>query len=204
MRLLTRDDIYPQETYEHIRPDFRRRIMVQKDKRRVAVGDHCSIHFENRDTVLYQIMEMLRAERSWDRPGAVEAELAAYNPLIPQTGELSATMMLEYETEAERREILQQLVGIEEHVWLRIGETPPLKARFDVRQLDETKVSSVQYLKWHLNEGQCRLLKQDGTVVRVIIDHPYYEAQAVLSEETRRAIMHDPDSGVENDTVGNR
>jgi hypothetical protein len=193
MELLTKEDLYSRDAYERMRPEFRRRMMVQKDKRHVLVGDHCSIHFENRDTMLYQIQEMLRAESSWDRPGAVEAELEAYNPIIPRTGELSATMMLAYETEAERHHALQKLVGIDQQVWLQIGETSPVRAEFDAAQFDPHKVSSVQYVKWHLNAEQCQLLEQDGTVLRIVIDHPHYEAQAVLSEDTRRAIMHDPD-----------
>jgi hypothetical protein len=193
MELLTKNDLYSKQIYETLRPDFRRRVMVQKDRRRVLVGEHCSIHFECRDTVFYQILEMIRVEQNWERPEAVQAELEAYNPIIPQTGELSATLMLEYAEEAERHEALQRLVGMEQHVWLQIGETSPVSAQFDVAQLDADKVSSVQYIKWHLSDAQRQLLQQDGTVVRIVIDHPQYNAQAVLAEDTRRAIMHDPD-----------
>jgi hypothetical protein len=193
MELLTKADIYLKDTYEQTRPAFRRHILVQKDKRRVGVGEHCSCHFENRDLMHYQVQEMLRAENSWERPGAVEAELAAYNPLIPQTGELSATLMFAYPTEAQRHTALQQLVGIDRHVWLHIGESAPVQARFAQEQLDQHKVSSVHYIKWHLSPTQCQLLKSPGTVLRLVIDHPYYAAQAILSEDTRRAIMHDPD-----------
>ena len=193
MELLTKNDLYSKQAYENLRPDFRRRVMVQKDRRRVLVGEHCSIHFEYRDTVLYQILEMLRVEQNWERSEAVAAELEAYNPIIPQTGELSATLMLEYVEEAERHDALQRLVGIEQHVWLQIGATSPVPAQFDVAQLDADKVSSVQYIKWHLSDAQRRLLQQDGTVVRIVIDHPHYNVQAILAEDTRRAIMHDPD-----------
>src|SRR5512139_3499382 len=98
MQLLTKADIVGKADYESECPDFRRRVIVQKEKRRVLLGDHCSIHFENRDTLRYQVQEMLRAEDSWARAGAVDDELEAYNALIPQRGELSATLMLEYET----------------------------------------------------------------------------------------------------------
>jgi len=192
MQVLTPGDITGKPEYEAARPELRRRIMVLKQRRRVLVGDHCSVHFENRDTMRYQVQEMLRAENSWGRPGAVEDELTAYNPLIPQPGELSATIMFEYTSAEERRDQLPRLVGIDRHVWLRIGDTEPLLARFDRGQIDQRGVSSVQYVKWSLDPGRVALLAQEGTVVRVIIDHPACPAQAVLAEETRRDIANDP------------
>ena len=193
MQPMTRDEIRPKEEYERARADFRRKVMRIKDRRRVLVGQHCSVHFESRETLLYQVQEMLRAEDSWQRPGAVEEELEAYNPLVPGPGELSATIMFEYETEEERAEHLPRFVGIDRHVWLRIGDTEPLLAEFDAGQIDEHKVSSVQYIKWKLDEERRELLKTEGTVVRILIDHPHYEAQAVLSEQTRDEIKRDPD-----------
>jgi hypothetical protein len=191
MQLLTPTDILGKDAYEQARPEIRRRIIVQKDKRRVLVGDHATFHFESRDTMLYQVHEMLRTEGSWLRPGALEEEVDTYNELIPRRGELSATMMLEYEAAEERARMLPQFVGIEQHVRLHIGDAPPVLALFDRGQIDEHKVSSVQYVKWKLTDMQRQLLATDGTVVRLSIDHPAYIAQAVLSEETRRAIMGD-------------
>ena len=127
-----------------------------------------------------------------DRPGAVEDELEAYNALIPQRGELSATIMFEYETEQERAEHLPKFVGIDKHVWLRIGDTEPILAGFDRGQIDDRGVSSVQYIKWRLDDARVALLATDGTVLRIVIDHPHYTAQSVLSEETRREIANDP------------
>ncbi len=193
MKLLTTRDILDKDAYEQARADFRRLIMVQKDKRRVLVGQHMTFHFENRDTMRYQVQEMLRAESSWNRPEAIEDEVETYNALIPQRGELSATMMIEYETAQERAVMLPQLVGIEEHVKLQIGDTTPVLAVFDRRQVDDHKVSSVQYLKWMISDAQRQLLQTDGTVVRLIVDHRSYKAQAVLSEQSRLAIAHDPD-----------
>lgn len=193
MKPLDRREILSKEQYASIRPDFRRRIMVMKDARRVLVGDHCSVHFENRDTMHYQIQEMLRAENSWDRPGAVDDELEAYNPIIPGAGELSATLMLEYETPQERAEWLPRFVGIDRHVFLQIGDTEPVPAEFDRGQIDEHKVSSVQYVRWRLDGTRRDLLKREGTVLRLSITHPFLKAQAVLSEQTRRAIENDPD-----------
>ena len=165
--------------------------MLLKEKRRVLVGDHVTLHFENRDTMHYQVQEMLRAESSWLRPGAIDEELAAYNPIIPRQGELSATMMIEYATAAERALMLPQFVAIDRHVWLRIGDAPAVLATFDEGQIDEHKVSSVQYVKFALGDEHRRLLATDGTVLRITIDHPAYRAQAVLSEETRKALAAD-------------
>jgi len=190
---LTKDDILGADAYERERPDLRRRIMPIKDRRRVTVGDHCSVLFECRDTLGYQVHEMLRAEHSWSRPGAVEAELEAYNPLIPAAGELSATVMFEFDDEEERRVRFAELVGIDRHLMLVIGDTSPMLARFDRMQIDDQRISSVQFVKWDLDERRRALLKTDGTVLRLAIDHPKYAAQAVLSETTRKAIMHDPD-----------
>jgi hypothetical protein len=193
MKPIERSDVLPREEYERIRPEMRRRVMVLKDRRRVVVGEHCTVHFECRDTMLYQVLEMLRAENSWDREGAVDDEMEAYGPIVPAASELSATMMFEYETQEERATVLPGLVGIDRHVFLEIGGRKPLLARFDRGQIDEWKVSSVQYVKWDLDPEARRLLKEDGTVVRIRITHPVYTAQAVLSEESRRAIMADPD-----------
>ncbi len=193
MKPPTSSDIMTKVAYENARPEVRRRVMVLKDKSRVMVGEHCTLHFECRDTMVYQVHEMLRAEDSWTRPGAVEDELEAYGPIVPGAGELSATLMFEYETPEERAEILPRLVGIDRHVFLEIGGQEPLLARFDRGQIDERKVSSVQYVKWSLDAPRRRLLREDGTVVRVRITHPEYSAQAVLSEECRKAIMSDPD-----------
>jgi hypothetical protein len=193
MPTIDRREILDRESYEQVRPEVRRRVMLAKDRRRVLVGDHCSVHFESRETMLYQVHEMLRAEGSWDRAGALDDELEAYNPLVPGAGELSATVMFEYETAAERAVFLPRLVGIERHLALKIGETPPVLGRFDRGQIDEHKVSSVQYVRFPLTDEQRRLLKEDGTVVRLVLDHPALQGQAVVGEATRREIMNDPD-----------
>ncbi len=193
MQPITSQEILSKEEYERARSDVRRRIIALKTKRRVPVGDHATVHFETRDTMLYQVHEMLRAEDSWRRPGAVEDELEAYNPLIPAGGELSATLMLEYETAAERAHHLQELLGLDRHLWLQVGDTEPVAALFDDAQVSPTRISSVQYVTWPVDNQRSQLLHTDGTVVRVIIDHPRYRAQAVLAEETRREIAADLD-----------
>lgn len=193
MPLLTQQDIHSQAEYEAMRPALRRRMLTHKAPRRIGVGPNCTVHFESYQTMHYQVHEMLRAENHWQAPDAIAAELDAYNPLIPGHGELSATVMFEYTDEAQRQVQLSQMVGIEQHLWLTIGDAPPILAVFAEEQMDTDKISSVQYVKWHLSAEQCQLLKRDGTVIRLSFDHPHYTAQSVLSESSRQAIMNDPD-----------
>jgi hypothetical protein len=192
MSPLSASDLMSAADYQRERDGLRRRTMVLKDRRRVIVGGHCSVHFECRETLRYQVLEMLRAEGSWDRPGAVEDELTAYNPLLPGDGELSATVMFEYETPVVRAVQLAALSGIDRHLWLVVGHTPPVLAQFDGRQMAAGKISSVQFVRWRLDALQVTRLAAEGTVVRILIDHPHYQAQSVLSEQTRKEIAQDP------------
>ena len=191
MKPIAKDEILSKEEYERRRPDLRRKIMTLKSRRRVPLGDHATLHFETRDTMLYQVHEMLRAEGSWRRQGAIEDELEAYNPLVPSGGALSATLMIEYETSEQRAHHLRELLGIDRHLWLVVGDTEPVLARFDSAQVSPTRISSVQYVRFPLDGERIRRIGEDGTVVKVILDHPHYHAQAVLSEETRRELAGD-------------
>ena len=136
MKPIAKDEILSKEEYERRRPDLRRKIMTLKSRRRVPLGDHATLHFETRDTMLYQVHEMLRAEGSWRRQGAIEDELEAYNPLVPSGGALSATLMIEYGTSEQRAHHLRELLGIDRHLWLVVGDTEPvLAARFRWRRI---------------------------------------------------------------------
>lgn len=189
--LLSRNDIPTAAEYEQTRDQYRRQILVQKQPRRVLIGSNCSIHFENRDIMRYQVLEMLRAEGTFANDDSIEDELHAYNPLITQPGSLSATLMFEYPTEEERQEHLTALVGIDRHVWFQVGDSPRVPGQFDQGQIDVHKVSSVQFIKFELTSDQQKLINTSGTVLRIAIDHPHYQGVAVLGEETRRAIAQD-------------
>ncbi|HQT94517.1 MAG: hypothetical protein B7Z68_00520 [Acidobacteria bacterium 21-70-11] len=121
---------------------------------------------------------------------STDCPLAALQ-FVPACGELSATLTLEYETEAARSVRLQELLGLDAHLWLHVGDTPPVAARFDHAQVSPTRISSVQYVKWPLTPEQARMVAAGGTVLRVVVDHPKLRAQAVLSEETRRELAAD-------------
>ncbi len=191
MRPIGVEEILSPAEYERLRPELRRRIIALKARRRVPLGEHATLHFETRETMWYQVHEMLRAEGSWSRPGAVAAELAAYNPLIPRGGELSATLMFEYDSPPQRAVKLAELVGIEGCLRLLVGEAPPVVAVFDTAQMSPTRISSVQYVKFPLTPAQAELVGRQGTVLQVILDHPAYRAQAVLGEETREELAAD-------------
>lgn len=191
MQPIRADEILSREEYERTRPEVRRRIMARKARRRVPLGEHATLHFETRETMWYQVHEMLRAEGSWSRPGAVEAELAVYNPLIPRSDELSATLMFEYDSPAERAVKLAELVGIEGCLRLLIGNAPPVVAAFDAAQVSPGRISSVQYVKFPLTPEHAELVAREGTVLKVDLDHPAYQAQAVLGEETRKELAAD-------------
>ena len=186
---------YTNKEHHPFRLDFPRLLMrakaIRRRKEGIPLGDHATLHFETRETMLYQVHEMLRAEGSWKRPGAVEDELEAYNPLIPDGRSLTATLMFEYDAAEDRPQRLRERCGIENHLWLLVGETAPILAAFDDAQASDGRVSSVQYVRWELDDEQARLLKAHGTVVRLRLDHPRYTASAVLSEETRRELAGD-------------
>jgi hypothetical protein len=185
------DEILGRDAYERARPELWRRIMVLKERRRVPIGEHATLHFETRETMLYQVHEMLRAEGSWHRPGAADDELAAYNPLVPAGSELSATLMLEYEAPEERAVRLHEMLDLADHLWLHVGDSEAVRGVFDRAQVSPTRISSVQYVKFLLSQDQVRLVKAEGTVLKVVIDHPAYRAQAVLGEETRKELALD-------------
>lgn len=122
MEKLTRDNLYSLEQYAEVRKDFRARVMAHKRDRRLQLGENATLYFEDRLTMQYQVQEMLRIERIFEAE-AIEEELQAYNPLIPDGSNWKATFMVEFPEVAERREKLKQLVGIEDRVWLQIGES---------------------------------------------------------------------------------
>jgi len=193
MKPLMPSDILTREAYEQTRVDVRRKLLVEKARRRVLLGPHCTIHFENRETMQYQVHEMLTIHRivvPLMTSGLVAGFITSFSTAAV---ELSATLMLEYETAEERAVALPRFVGLENCVTLRIGDTTSLVAVFDRGQIDERGVSSVQYLKWTLDDDRRALLKTEGTVVRLALEHPFYHAQAILGEDTRRAIEYDPD-----------
>jgi len=164
--------------YELERKSLRPAMIALKDRRRVRVGEHLTFLFENQDTVRYQIQEMMRIERMVERD-AIRHEVDTYNELIPMRGELSATLLIEYDSPEERAVALHDLLGLEDHVWIAVADQPPAKARFDTRQISSDRLSAVQYIKFPLTPEQ-RARWTRGA--RIVVDHPKYEAATQLMD----------------------
>ena len=192
MDKLNRDDLFSLEQYHARRAGFRDRVLAHKRLRQVRIGPHATLYFEDRLTVQYQVQEMLRVERIFESE-AIEEELAAYNPLIPDGANLKATFMLEYTEPDERREMLERLVGVEDRVWLEV-ETDRVFAIAD-EDLDRTtghKTSAVHFLRFELGR-RMRSALVGGAPMRAGIDHREYGHQCTLAEATRASLAADLD-----------
>ncbi len=175
MRKLTPADLLGLERYAVERARLRLEAIAHKRDRRVAVGPHLTWCFEDRSTVLHQVQEMLRAERIFE-PADIEAELAAYNPLIPDGRNWKATMFIEYPDPIARREALERLVGIEHRCWVRIGAQPAVFAIADedLERSTPQKTSAVHFLRFELAPGSGAAL-DSGAPLAFGVSHPAYE-----------------------------
>jgi len=173
---ITRDSLMTLETYAKTRKDFRARVMAHKKGRTLHLGEHVTLIFEDELTMRYQVQEMLRAEKVFEEEG-IQEEIDAYNPLIPDGRNFKATMMIEYEDEAERRAALAKLKGIEDKTWVRVAGHSPVYAIADedLERETEEKTSSVHFLRFELDEAMARDLK-DGSSLSIGVDHPDYRA----------------------------
>jgi hypothetical protein len=189
MKKLTLKDILGPSAYERVRDERRRRVIELKRRRRVHVGPNVSLVFENRDTMSSQIEEMARAEKLTE-PAKIQEELDVYNAVLPDDGQLAATLFVEVTTEAAIAPMLNKLMGLQEHVWFVVGGSR-VKATFDPEQFAQDKLAAVQYLKFPLGEAEQAALRDPGTGVAVAIDHPSYRHQATLDEESRAELAKD-------------
>ena len=147
MRRVRREDLLDWATYDERRAELRARAMAEKDRRRIAVGEHLIFLFENFDTVRYQIQEMMRAERIV-READIRHEIDTYNELLGGPGELGCTLLIAIEDAAVRAARLRAWLALPEHVYVRLPGGRRIAAAFDPRQRGEERLSSVQYLKF--------------------------------------------------------
>ena len=187
MLKLDRASLWSLERYAVEREQFRVRVMAHKKLRRVPLGPHATLIFEDTLTMRYQVQEMLRTERIFE-PAEIEAEIEAYNPLIPDGHNLKATLMIEYADVAERREALGRMVGIEHRVWVRAHGHDPVFgiANEDMDRSDDDKTAAVHFLRFEFDAAMIRSLKE-GTALSMGIDHdelPYRLEVAAASRET--------------------
>lgn len=186
--LIARESILDLGDYERRRDEIRRSAIAARAARRIHLGPSATVSFENRETVAYQIQEMLRAERI-AKDAEVQHEIDTYSDLLPTRDELSATMMFEFPEEDGRALRLAELVGFEDHLWIEIdGSKAP--AFFDRRQLDADRISAVQFIRFPLNDAQRDALSR-GDGVRLVSDHPAYACSAGIPPQTCRALAED-------------
>ena len=195
MRKVSLSDVKNLHEYELIRDSWRKDVIAVKAKRRVFLGDIMSLVFESRLTVLNQVQEMCRAERL-AKPEAVQQEIDVYNELLPDTGELSATLLVEITEEARIQPQLDRLIGLSSgrHVWLELNGRKVF-ARFLEGQGREDRIAAVQYLRFPIGTDPADRQALAGGQAPVIlqVDHPGYRARSTLSAETRAEIARDLD-----------
>jgi hypothetical protein len=184
-KTVARDEILDYVTYEEQRGDVREAVMRTKAARRVHVGPHLTFLFENHDTIRYQVLEMVRSERMV-KDADIRHEIETYNELLGGEGELGATLLVELDDPALRAEKLTQWLALPKHLYAKRADGKKAYARFDERQVGDTRVSSVQYLKFEVG---------DAAPVAIGCDHPDPEVrhETVLTPEQRQALQRDLD-----------
>jgi len=180
--------------YEKVRDGMRSAVIARKQRRRVIVGDQMSLLFENRETVLLQIQEMIRTERIV-HDAKIQDEIDAYNALIPSSGELSATLFIEipgliHMSQEDVRLTVNRFQGIDRALWLVAGEQR-VAAQFEGGHSKEEKMAAVQYVRFVVPAASRAALADPSVPARVVVDHPNYKAEAPLSVETRNELLAD-------------
>jgi len=192
MNTLSRQDLWSLEEYAEKRKDFRAKVIQHKRYRQLDLGGNARLYFEDRMTIQYQIQEMLRIERIFEA-AAIEEELDAYNPLIPDGSNWKATFMLEYPDENERKMMLRQLVGIEDKVWVKIGQSDKIYAIADedMDRSNQDKTSSVHFMRFELTSEQINEAAHDADI-SFGIDHPNFDfAPVSLTPQQRQSLLGD-------------
>jgi hypothetical protein len=191
MPLISPDSLLSLEAYSRERNAYRSRVIEHKKLRTVHVGGHVTLIFEDEITVRYQVQEMLRIERIFEEEG-IRGELEAYNPLIPDGGNWKATMLIEYPEPEERRRELARLKGIEDCTWVQVAGSAKVMAIADedLERENDEKTSAVHFVRFELDEGMRRALKQ-GAELSIGIDHANYRAQLQVTGEVRASLAGD-------------
>jgi hypothetical protein len=194
MQKISAKELMTLEQYARERAQLRPRMIEHRRSRQLRIGEHCSLSFEDRETVQYQVQEMLRTERIFE-PAGIEEELGAYNPLIPDGRNLKATMLIEYPDAAERARRLIELRGIERCCWLRVAGFEPVIgiADEDLPRENDTKTSAVHFLRFEFTAAMVAACK-GGAELAAGVDHPHYRhSVASLPPALRQALLADFD-----------
>jgi Protein of unknown function (DUF3501) len=194
MQKLARADLMSLEQYAEERSRLRGEVIAHKLRRNVQVGPNMTWCFEDRTTIRYQVLEMLRAERIFESAG-IQDELDAYNPLIPSGSNWKVTLLLEFPDPDARRAALQQLIGVEDRCWVRVNEMEQVFAIADEdlpRENDE-KTSAVHFLRFELTTSMVQAVKK-GSLLGIGVDHDHYRyAVSPLPAPVRDALILDLD-----------
>ncbi len=183
-------DILNIAEYEKARPEYRKRVMELKKHRRIAVGPLMTFVFENRDTVLFQIQEMMRTERLV-HDEHIQHEIDVYSHLLPTEDELSATLLIEITEKDKIKPVLDSLVGLtNDSVFFVIGEKE-IPASFDEEQSEEGRISAVQYIRWKFDDQDIERMRFGEADISIMIRHPNYHHFTRLTDEQRESIVKD-------------
>ena len=189
--MIKRESLLPLEVYARERASFRAKVLEHKKKRTVHLGEHLTLQFEDELTVRYQVQEMLRVERIFEDE-AIQGELDAYNPLIPDGSNWKATLLIEYPDVEQRRRMLGVLKGIDRRTWVQVEGYERVFAISDEdleRETDE-KTSAVHFLRFELSADMRSRLRA-GAKLTAGVDHPQYRASCELVPEVRSALAAD-------------
>ena len=182
MSKLTRKDLYSLEEYSEIRDEYRKKVMAHKENRRLELGDHILLSFEDKLIMQYQVQEMLKAEKIFDAAG-INEELEVYNPLIPDGCNWKATMFIQYPDIEQRQQQLTQLIGIENLTWVQVDgfEKVYAIADEDLERDNAEKTSAVHFMRFELDNEMSSAVKA-GVAISAGVEHENY--QAVVSPVT--------------------
>ena len=192
MEKLNKSDLFSLEEYSINRDSFRKKVLEEKQHRKVYIGEHVVLLFENKNTIQYQIQEMLRIEKIFDAEG-IQEELDAYNPLIPDGSNLKAVMLIEYPNVEERKEKLKILKGIEKKIWIKVGSHNKIFAIADedLEREDETKTSAVHYLRYEFSPSMINDWKNDASIVMGIDHENYHSSETIISSDISSSLSAD-------------
>ena len=190
-RIVEKSDLIAPDLYARNRKQFRKQLLDFKKNRRVSIGPYATFYFESFETMLGQIQEMLYIEKGGDEQ--LNDELKAYNPLIPNGKELTATLMFEIDDPTLRSDFLSKVGGIEQKVFIELNkEKINAISETDVdRTSSEGKASSVQFLHFNFSEEQIKIFKDLNNEVKLSIDHHLYNHETIISKETKTALIKD-------------
>lgn len=194
MKKLERNDLWSLEEYAEKRRDFKSKVITHKQHRQLPIGPNATVYFEDKLTVQYQIQEMLRIERIFEAV-AIEEELATYNPLIPDGSNWKATLMIEFEDEAERRVALAKMKNVEDSIWMKVDGHEKIIpfANEDIQRSNDDKTSAVHFLRFELDKDMIISLKNGASLSAGITHTAYLHVVDMVPDKVKELLLKDLD-----------